>query len=67
MAISDKKALEAAQTITEFCREQRGCQNCIFHKYGASEWKCHFNAYVIDMQDIMNTVAAKKKHRGYTI
>ena len=38
--ISDKKLLEAVQVLTDYCRTQRGCQNCILHAYGASEWDC---------------------------
>ena len=38
MAISSKKALEAAKVIVDFCNEQKGCQNCIFRLYGADRW-----------------------------
>lgn len=33
MAISNKKAVESAKVLVEFCKEQPGCQNCIFHKW----------------------------------
>lgn len=33
--ISTNKAVEAAQTITDFCRQQKSCQNCIFRLYGS--------------------------------
>ena len=32
MAISSKKALEAAKVIVDFCNEQEGCQNCWYGK-----------------------------------
>ena len=35
MAISNKKAVDAAKVLVEFCKEQPGCQNCIFRRFGA--------------------------------
>ena len=61
--ISNKKALECAQVIADFCKEQRGCQNCIFRKYGEDHWKCHMDAF--DLQDVLSSIEAKKKNRGY--
>ncbi len=61
--ISSKKALESAQVIADFCKEQRGCQNCIFREYGADSWKCHMDAF--DLQDVLSNIEAKKKNRGY--
>lgn len=61
--ISSKKAVESAQVIANFCKEQRGCQNCIFRMYGADHWKCHINAF--DLQDVLTNIEAKKKNRGY--
>lgn len=63
MAISSKKALEAAQTIADFCKEQRSCQNCIFRLYGADHWKCHIEAF--DLQGVLSNIEAKKKNHGY--
>ena len=63
MAISSKKALEAAKVIVDFCNEQKGCQNCIFRLYGADHWKCHM--YAFDLQDVLSNIEAKKKNRGY--
>ena len=37
--ISNQKALDAAQTIVNFCHQQKGCQNCIFRLFGADSWK----------------------------
>lgn len=61
--ISSKKAAESAQIIVDFCKEQRGCQNCIFRKYAADHWKCHMDAF--DMQDVLWNIEAKKKNGGY--
>jgi len=61
--ISSKKAVESAQAIVDFCKEQAGCQNCIFRKFGADSWKCHMDAF--DLQDVLFNVEAKKKNRGY--
>ena len=63
MAISSKKALEAAKVIVDFCNEQEGCQNCIFRLYGADHWKCHI--YAFDLQDVLSNIEAKKKNHGY--
>lgn len=61
--ISDKKVLECAKTIAEFCYEQNSCQNCIFRKHGADHWECHIKAF--DLQDVLRNIEAKKKHCGY--
>ena len=63
MAINDKKAVEAIKTLTEYCAEQRGCQNCILHLHRPSNWDCHID--VFDLQDILSNIEAKRKHRGY--
>jgi len=63
MAISSKKALESAKVIAAYCREQVGCQNCIFRQHGADHWKCHIEAF--DLQDVLSNIEAKKKNRGY--
>ena len=63
MAISSKRALEAAKVIVDFCNEQNGCQNCIFRLYGADHWKCHM--YAFDLQDVLSNIEAKKKNRGW--
>lgn len=61
--ISSKKALESAQVIADFCKEQRGCQNCIFRMFGADSWKCHMDAFYL--QDVLGNIEAKKQNRGY--
>jgi hypothetical protein len=61
--ISSKKALESAQVIADFCKEQRGCQNCIFREHGTDSWKCHIDAF--DLQGVLSNIEAKKKNRGY--
>lgn len=61
--ISANKAVEAAQTITDFCRQQKSCQNCIFRLYGTDHWRCHIEAF--DLQDVLSNIAAKKNNNGY--
>ena len=61
--ISDKKALEHAQAIAEYCNSKKSCQNCIFRLYGADHWRCHIEAF--DLQDVLSNIAAKKKKGGY--
>lgn len=61
--ISVKKAVDAAQTISDYCREQRGCQNCIFRKFGADYWKCHIDAF--GLRDVLSNIAAKRKNNGF--
>ena len=61
--ISTKKVLEAVKVVTDFCKEQRGCQNCIFRLYGADHWKCHIEAF--DLQDVLSNIEAKKKNGGF--
>lgn len=61
--VSQKKALECARTLNQFCNEQRSCQNCVFRLYGADHWKCHIDCF--DLQDVLNNIQAKKKNHGY--
>ena len=63
MAISNKKVLEAVKVITDFCNEQKSCQNCIFRLYGADHWECHIEAF--DLQEVLANIEAKKRNRGY--
>lgn len=61
--ISNKKALESAKVTSEYCKQQRGCQNCIFRQHGADHWKCHIEAF--DLQDVLSNIEVKKKNYGY--
>ena len=61
--ISNKKVLESAKVIVDFCKEQHGCQNCIFRKYGADSWDCHLRAF--EMEYILENIERKKRNRGY--
>ena len=61
--ISNRKAVEAAQTIVDFCWQQQSCQNCIFRVFGADHWKCHIEAF--DLRDVLSHINAKKKNHGY--
>ena len=61
--VSNKKALESAKTIVEFCKEQNGCQNCIFRQFGADSWNCHIKAF--DLRDVLENIERKKRNHGY--
>lgn len=61
--ITNKKVLEAAQIIVDFCKQQRGCQNCIFREFGTDSWKCHIEAF--DLAEVQRNIETKKRNRGY--
>ena len=61
--ISTKKAVEAAQIISDYCEQRTSCQNCIFRQFGAGSWKCHIEAF--DLQDVLANIKAKKKNGGW--
>ena len=63
MAISNRKALECAKTIVDYCKEQAGCQNCIFRLYGVGHWRCNIEAF--NLSDALWNIEAKKKNHGY--
>ena len=63
MAISNKKALEAAKVVADYCKEQASCQNCIFRLYGAENWHCAIGAF--DLRDALSNIEVKKKNHGY--
>lgn len=61
--ISAKKAVEAAEIISNYCKQRASCQNCIFRLYGADSWKCHIEA--LDLQDVLANIETKKKNGGW--
>lgn len=61
--ISNKKAIESAKLIVEYCKERNSCQNCIFRQFGCDSWKCHIEAF--DLRDVLSNIEAKKKNHGY--
>lgn len=61
--ISNKKVLEAAKIVAEYCKEQQHCQNCIFRIFGCENWHCAIGAF--EIQTVLLNVEAKKKNRGY--
>lgn len=62
--ISNKKAIESARVISDYCNEQKSCQNCIFREFGEEHWKCHIEAF--DLQDVLSNAekAAENRERG---
>lgn len=61
--MTNKKVLEAVNTIVDYCKEQNGCQNCIFRKFGADHWNCHM--YAFELRDVIDNINAKKKNHGF--
>lgn len=61
--ISQKKVVEAAKIVAEYCQEQVGCQNCIFRLFGCENWHCAIGAF--EIQDVLSNIEAKKKNHGY--
>lgn len=64
--ITDKKALNCIDTMLEYCSEQRehkGCQNCIFRKYGADRWYCNLGQF--DFREVRSNYEAKRKNHGW--
>lgn len=49
--------------LVEFCKEQAGCQNCIFRQFGADHWNCQIEAY--DLRETLANINGKKKIYGY--
>lgn len=63
MGITNKKAVEAAKVLVEFCEKQAGCQNCIFRQFGADHWNCQIEAY--DLRDTLDNIKGKSINHGY--
>ena len=61
--ISHKKVAECAKTIVQYCKEQRGCQNCIFRMHGGEHWNCHI--YALQIGEVIANIEAKRKNGGY--
>lgn len=61
--MTDKKALEAAETIVAYCIDQRGCQNCIFRKFAPNNWKCEICAF--ELRNVLGNKEAKRKNGGW--
>lgn len=64
--ITDKKALNCAETLAQFCKEQNGCQNCLFRKFGADRWNCRIGeSGWWDLREIYSNRERKRKNHGY--
>lgn len=61
--ISSKKTLACVETLVKFHKEQSGCQNCIFRRFGSEHWHCQIEAY--GLQEVLENIKAKKKNQGY--
>lgn len=56
--ISDKKAIESAKIIIEYCKE-RHCQNCIFRQFVCDHWECHID--VFNLREVLYNLEEKRK------
>lgn len=65
--MTDKKAIEYADALAKFCTEQKGCQNCVFRKYGADHWNCNIQCFAFnyDRDEVFVNAEAKRKNHGY--
>lgn len=45
MAISNKKLLEAIETINTFCEEQPCCQSCVLLSFCVNDCNCYMMSY----------------------
>lgn len=63
--MTDKKALEHAQALVDFCKSQTGCQNCIFRLNKCDHWECQMNIDLFDMREAEDNIEAKRKHNGW--
>lgn len=65
--MTDKKAIEYAKALSQFCGEQNGCQNCVFRKFGCDRWGCLLNDFIqrLDVREIESNYNAKRKNGGY--
>ena len=61
--INSKKAVDAAKIISDYCKQQTSCQNCIFRQFGEDSWKCHIEA--LDLRDVLANIETKKKSGGW--
>lgn len=62
MAISNKKLLEAIETIDTFCEEQPSCQNCILPQLCADGWNCCMMlCNASELSEAMANTKAKKR------
>lgn len=64
--ITHKKALEHAEALSEYCKEQIGCQNCIFRKHACDHWDCQLEFIQhLDKREVEDNITAKKKNHGW--
>lgn len=60
MAISNKKLLEAVETISTFCEEQPSCQNCVLRIFCA-DGCCMMLYNTSELSEAMTNAEAKKR------
>ena len=66
--MTDPKAIQCVRSLIDFCKEQTGCQNCIFRKYGGDHWGCNISSIVKNpdiISDAMDCRFGKRLHNGW--
>lgn len=63
MPISNKKAVECAETLVAYCKQRKFCQNCIFREFGVDSWNCQLK--IFDLKEVLENIEAKKRNGGY--
>lgn len=61
--ITTQELLKGVITVVAYCKQQRGCQNCILRAFGCGHWNCQIDAF--DLRDVLDNIKAKKKNHGY--
>lgn len=64
MTVSNKKLLEAVETISTFCEEQPCCQDCVLRVFCA-DGCCMMLYNTSELLEAMENAEAKKKNKGY--
>ncbi len=62
--ITTKELLKGVFSVITYCKQQRGCQNCILRGFAHNgQWDCQM--YAFDFRDVVDNIKAKKKNHGY--
>lgn len=67
--MTDAKAIEYAEALVDFCKKQKGCQNCVFRLCHGDHWDCYIDeglmAFVYGADEVRSNLEAKRKNHGY--
>ena len=63
--MTDEKAIECAEALVDFCKNQKGCQNCVFRMFHRDHWNCYIDegliAFVYGADEVRSNLEAKKQ------